>query len=106
MTIQETSKRRNAKKSKCRNVEMRQNEQRIPNDGFMVKSRVIQVVVNPISGRAGRRSALAGFCRRATDEGWHVRVHETQGPGEVAAVAGRSCRESLRALVVAGGMGR
>ncbi len=65
----------------------------------------IRVVVNPVSGRAGRRDVLATLCRRVKDAGWLLRIHETRGPEDGSKIASRSCREGLRALVVVGGDG-
>lgn len=65
----------------------------------------ILVVVNPVAGRTRNRTVLDALCRRISQAGWPVSVHETRGPGEAGAFARQSCRSGARALVVAGGDG-
>ena len=71
----------------------------------MSESLKVQVVVNPISGRAGARRVLDGLCRRVREAGWSISVHHTRGAGDARERARRSCQEAVRAFVVAGGDG-
>jgi len=55
----------------------------------------VQVIVNPISGRAGSRVVVAALCRQMRRAGYAVDVHTTRGPGEARTIARRLCRKSL-----------
>jgi len=66
---------------------------------------LVQVIVNPVSGRGGREAVLAGLIGRLRWAGYEVRVGITKGPGDAAAMAAAACAGSCRALVVVGGDG-
>jgi len=65
----------------------------------------VQVIFNPISGRAGSRGVMDGLSRRMSQAGLPVSIHTTRGPGEARSVARRSGENNVAALVVCGGDG-
>lgn len=71
----------------------------------MDDGRGVQVIANPISGRAGSRSLVAELCRKLGRLGWPVQVDFTCGPGDAPRLAARCRPDELRAVIVVGGDG-
>lgn len=71
----------------------------------MSPNTVIQVVVNPISGRSAGRAVLDALVRQLRDSGRQVNVEVTTGPGHARRVAERCCAEGAGCLIVSGGDG-
>jgi diacylglycerol kinase (ATP) len=71
----------------------------------------IPIIVNPVAGRVAASAqspggrAVAVLVRRIQEAGLKPQVTETGRRGEAEAIASRSCREGVGALVVAGGDG-
>jgi len=65
----------------------------------------VQVIANPISGRAGSRGVMDALSRKMSQAGLAVNIHTTRGPGEARDVARRSGEKKVAALVVCGGDG-
>lgn len=71
----------------------------------MIQHSHVQVIFNPISGRAGSRSIMEALSARMSQTGLTVSIHTTRGPGEARTVAQRSGENKVAALVVCGGDG-
>ena len=67
--------------------------------------RTAAIVVNPISGSASRRRALAEFCDTLRAGGMEARVRETSAPGDGAAIAKEEAARGTQVVVAAGGDG-
>ncbi|MFQ5430228.1 MAG: diacylglycerol/lipid kinase family protein [Phycisphaerae bacterium] len=71
----------------------------------MARSSLVQVIVNPVSGRSADRGVLATLCRRIHSAGHRVRVEETRGPGDARRLAAAACHAGAMLLIVSGGDG-
>ena len=67
--------------------------------------RTAAIVVNPISGSASRRRALAEFCDTLRAGGMEARIRETSAPGDGAAIAKEEAARGTHVVVAAGGDG-
>ncbi len=63
------------------------------------------LVVNPISGSARRRDAVARYVVAAAQQGMDVAVHATTGPGDGIDAARDAARAGVRLVIAAGGDG-
>ncbi|MFQ5411906.1 MAG: diacylglycerol kinase family protein, partial [Phycisphaerae bacterium] len=68
--------------------------------GSLARSSLVQVIVNPVSGRSADRGVLATLCRRIHSAGHRVRVEETRGPGDARRLAAAACHAGAMLLIV------
>jgi diacylglycerol kinase (ATP) len=69
--------------------------------------RTAVLILNPNSGRGGRRRAreVARFCASLKTRGIAVEVLKTSGPGDATRLAARAVRSGVREVIVSGGDG-
>ncbi|MHC4470686.1 MAG: diacylglycerol/lipid kinase family protein [Planctomycetota bacterium] len=67
--------------------------------------RKVQVIVNPISGRSGRRTTLARYLDALRGHGVEAAVVTTEAPGHATALAREACDRGVDAVVAAAGDG-